>query len=252
MLPIIRANAEHDLYSTLPFIIEGKLKKKYIDLVCHAYRIKGICSFFLDGSPQALHMNLQKSGAMFLKFLVVAKEANKTYSNKDRFFDSVACKDFDVARKIAVYSRHTWNQEEEYEDDFFYVSFLMKKFFLNAEDNEILTIVNNFEGILGGADCVRLDICKAFSYRDDELFDQALNLLIAEHRDYFQGAMDRDEILEKEWATEGQLFIEGLSLVRLAERLGMKVQKEYLFIPSLARINSEFSFGYDTWMHPDS
>lgn len=251
MLPIIRANAEHDLNNALPFILHGNIKKKYIDLICRAYRMRGICSLLLEGSPQVLHKNLQKSATMFLRFLIVANDAEKTSSEGTPFFDSIACKDFAVARDIAIHSRHTWNQEEEYEDDFLYVIFLMKKFFFDTKNEEIQTIVENFERILDGADCVRLNICKAFLDHDGQAFDQALSFLIAEHEEYYQGAMERDEILEEDWATEGQLFIEGLALVRLAESLGLWTQKDYLFIPSLARKDTKFSLGHDTWMHPD-
>lgn len=250
MLPIIRANAEYDLKNVSPFVIRGNMKKKFIDLMCRAYRTKGICSFLLEGSTQQLHMNLQKSGAAFLHYLMRAQDAEKITSRAKPFFDAVASGDFGNDRDIATYSRGTWNQAEEYEDDFLYVFFLIKKFFLNADEEECGGLIDDFERVVEGADSLRLDVCKAYSDQDEQSFDEALNSLILEHQDYYQGGFERDEILEEDWATEGQIFIEGLALVRLAERLGFYVQKDYLLVPSLARMEVKIAFGQDTWINP--
>lgn len=247
MLPIIRLNAQYDLDNLLPFVIRGNAKKELIDSICYNYRVKGICSFFMEGLPRVLHSNLQKSGAAFLHFLTLAKDAEKITSKAAPFFDAIACKDFDIARQIGVYSRQTWNHEEEYEDDFLYVFFLIKKFFLDAEDKEGISIIKDFEAVLEGAHSARLDICKAFVDHDEQAFDQALNSLIMEHEEYYRSGAERDEIIEEEWATEGQLFIEGLSLVRLAERIGFWTQENYLFIPSLARKDLSIVFEPNSW-----
>ena len=235
MLPMIMANAEYDLSKGLPFVQQGGANKKIYELVCRAYRVRGICRFFLEGVPGALHADLQSSGKTYLLYLSSAQNDELVTSKGISFFDSIAGNDFDIAHQIAAHSRHTWNNDEEYEDDFLYVDFLMKHFFMNGGKDEIEKILQTFAGLVGDESSPRLDVCQAFVNRDGQAFDEALSDLIHEFQTYYQEGFARDEILEEVWATEGHLFIEGLALIRLGELLKIPVQKEYAYIPSMAR-----------------
>jgi hypothetical protein len=247
MLPIIRASAEFDIEQMLPLVITGKIQLERILGFCRNYRRRGICSLFWEGLPQLLHRDLQKSGAAFSYFLKTVRNTEKITSKAAPFFDALACRDFDTARELSRNSRHSWNQEEEYEDDFLYVFFVMKKFFLDGTDQEMWAILSRYEDLLDGADDARLDLCKSFLENDDSTFAEALNALITQHEEYYRRGIERDEILEEEWATEGQLFVEGLALVRLAEVQGFRTDRNYLFIPSIAIDHAPVGFDADSW-----
>ena len=234
MLPMIMANAEYDLNKGLPFVQQGDANKKIYELVCRAYRVRGICRLFLEGLPGPLHADLQNSGKTFLQYLKSARDDELVTSKGTPFFDSIAGNDFETARQIAAHSRHTWNNDEEYEDDFLYVDFLMKHFFMDGGEDEIEKILQKFADLVGDESSPRLDVCQAFVNRDGQAFDEALGDLILEYQAYYQEGFSRDEILEEVWATEGHLFIEGLALIRMGELLKMPVQKEYAHIPSMA------------------
>lgn len=250
MLPVIRVNAESDIEGTLPLIIRGDVQIERVLIFCRNYRRRGICYLFLEGLPGPLHTDLQRSGAVFLHFLKGAKDTDKITSKAAPFFDAIACKDFVTARQISRHSRQTWNQEEEYEDDFLYVFFLMKKFFLAGTEQEVRAIIRHYEDVLEGVNDMRLDLCKSFIENDSQAFEEALHALLTQHEEYYQRGMNRDEILEEEWATEGQFFVEGLALVRLAEIQGFRTEKNYLFIPSIAIENAPTFFNPDAWKNP--
>src|SRR5262245_36792036 len=117
-LSLIRANAAFDIDGTLPLVISGDASLERVRIFCRNLRRKGICSLFLEGLPQLLHRDLQRSGAAFLHVLISASDAEKVTSDAAPFYDAVACGDFDTARGISRHSRNTWNPNEEYEDDF--------------------------------------------------------------------------------------------------------------------------------------
>lgn len=250
MLSLIRANAVFDANGTLPLVINGDVQLERVRVFCHNLRRRGICSLFLEGLPLPLHADLQRSGAAYLHVLRGASEADKITSDAGPFYDSVACADFETAREIAHYSRDNWNEEEEYEDDFLYVFFLMKRFFLGAASDELRQIVQQYEALVVETGEARFDICVSFLEDDSSRFDRALDALIRNYDLHYRTGMDRDEILEEEWATDGQLFIEGLALVRLARLRGFRTEANYQFMPSLVIDTSCNIFNPDSWRNP--
>lgn len=53
--------------------------------------------------------------------------------------------------------------------------------------------------------------------------------------------------MEEESSTEGNLSVEGLALVRLAEHKGLKTERDYLHVPSTARKGGRIAFSPDGW-----
>ena len=64
------------------------------------------------------------------------------------------------------------------------------------------------------------------------------DLLIDERAAWFRARVGRLAPEDPSFETDRFVFIEGLALVRLAELRGLRVEEEYLFLPSLARARS--------------
>ena len=250
LLPIARANAEYDIIGTLPLIVRGDLDFNRITIFCGNYRRRGICSLFLDGVPILLHRDLQKSGGAFLSYLKGARPADVITSKAAPFFDAIACKDLGTARMIAERLPRNWNREEEYEDDFLYVFFLMKSFFLDGTEQENGDIVDRYGKLLEGASEVRLDLCQALLRKDNIAFEEAVHSLILQQADILRQRLNRGEIIDEEWAVEGQFFVEGLALIRLAELRGFTTERNYRFIPSLAIESAALNLDPESWKDP--
>jgi len=235
MLPIIIQNAELELDSLLRSAVAGRAGLHEILALCHDYRLRGICRLFLDGVPEQFHRDLQRSGRAFLHFLRSANDAQKITSKADPFFDALACNDLGGAAEIARLSRHSWNAEEEYEDDFLYVLFLMKLFFLDAKDDELDLLLKRYVEVLEGGTDIRLDVCKALGEKNEEEFNGALHGLLTERDDKVRERVFKETILEEEAVTVGRLSVEGLALLKLAEIRGLRTAEDYPMAPAIAR-----------------
>jgi hypothetical protein len=245
---MVKKNADFALKGTLPLLASGTITFARIALVCREFRRRGIASLFLEGDAAAFHQDLQRSGAALARYLRSAPEEEKVASKFAGFFDAVACVDSGAARDIASQSPAAHRPEDEYEDDFLYVSFLMKRFFLNSAATELGGLLDHYRELLDGMADPRLDICESLLNGDGGKFDAALATLIEQRDAHYREAIEREQVIDEERATEGKLFVEGLALLRLATARGMPVQSDYLYIPSLAARSRAGRRDPDSWM----
>ncbi|MBW2737452.1 MAG: immunity 49 family protein [Deltaproteobacteria bacterium] len=249
-LSVFSNNATLELEEMLPAVLSSSVDLDSILQFCQHYRIRGICSLFLSDSAAEFLADLRKSGRAFLHFLANSRASDKSTSKAEPFFDSIASRDLVCAREIARNSRLTWNKNEEYEDDFQYILFLMNLFFLYATEEACERNLQRYEEILDGDADPRLDICRAFAVKDSEEFHVALGELLEAHESRYQRLSRVDAILPEEAATEGKLCVEGLALLNLAEMMGLALDEDYLFIPSTARDQVAVVFSDDDWKNP--
>lgn len=249
-LPVFRKNAFLEISEKLPAVATAAVDLEGILAFCQWYRIQGICGLFLEGRSEPLLRDLHKSGRAFLHYLVQVPTARKATSRSGPFFDAIASGDFECAREISRNSRLTWNADEELEDDFCYVQFLMKHFFLNGTPADCEAILQRFEQVLDGATAPRFDVCQAFAADDSQLFAAALTELLQGHEALYQEMINEEILMAEEAATESKLCVEGLAIVRLAELKQFPLDDDYLLLPSTARETAAFKFGADDWKTP--
>jgi len=217
------------------------------DLVIQNYRVVGICGLLHDGSSSEFLTNLQKSGSACAFLLPKLNDDNSATSKLQGFFASAACGDEEAARTISSKSRDSWNPELEHEDDFIFVRLLMDLFYRGASESDLMALANRLGEVTEGEVSPRREICQALLTKSSERFGEGLEEYILERRDYYAEQWDADYILEEEWATDGQIFVEGIALVRMARKLGLDTQAEYLFIPSLVLDRDAENRSPDSW-----
>ncbi len=216
------------------------------------YRSLAICRLLLEADTDGFYHDLLRSAQLRLYYLTrchhekYLKNPRIIASESDSFFDALAVKDFDLAKRIAELSSNSWWPDDEYEEDFYY-SHLVHKFIMSYPDwpDDIRVILENFENSLQGDKSARLDLCKGLVSIDQAAFDEAFYDLIDERK--LQIEREREMALADEISFQvGQhVFIEGLALLRIAERIGLVVQQEYLYCPSLCSIPMKKSFPFD-------
>jgi Immunity protein 49 len=249
-LPVYRSNATSELEDLVPTLVAGRPSLDVAFAACRQFRIRGICSLFIEGRGTGLLQDLHRSGRAFLHVLRAADDGVKLTSKAAPFFDAIASTDWECARQIAEHARDTWNPDEEYEDDFVYVRFLMLHFFLDAAPAAGAALLARFATILDGTPAPRLDVCTAFERGDGELFERALAELLEGYAAHYRTLVASDAIPSEEAHTEGKLCVEALALVRLAERKGFPVAEDYLFVPAPAREPLRGAFAADDWQRP--
>lgn len=238
LLPIIQSNAEYDLVNAIPLVESKEMENAYMHIVWEAFRVRGICTFLMECDAVALYQDLHRSGEAFLYYLqYMAGKDEKVTSQSLPFFDVIACADWESATNICRYSRHTYNSNEEYKDDFLYVYFLMKYFFLEAGVSEAEDILEDFEQNLGDEPDPRFDLCTSLFERNAQDFEEALCSMIFAFKENYSTRFYDGLISEEEWVVKSSLYIEGLALLRLAERVNIVPKEpEYILIPSLVRL----------------
>ncbi|KYG07378.1 hypothetical protein BE21_02585 [Sorangium cellulosum] len=246
-LPVIALNAFEEGAELLPLVTGGTASQREVLRFCRTLRRRAICELLLLGLVGRFHLYLHKSGRAFLHFLRGSADAAKVTSRAEPFFDAIACLDLECAREQARSARSTWNERVEYEEDFLYVRFLMSAHFLDAPATELTAMLARAEEVTEGRDDPRIAICSALLARDAGRFDDALSDLLDLREQRTTHLFDRGGAHEEEAATEGQIDVEGLALVRLAESRGIVTRPEYPFIPSLLRVGPTRAFTVDDW-----
>jgi hypothetical protein len=246
-LPAIIGNAIEENQDLLPALIRGKADLRRIFTFCSNFRIAGISSLFLSGKSEDFRYYFHKSGRAFAHFLRNAQTIKVRLSKSQPFFDAVGAGDYEGAAQIAHDSCRTWAQGEEYEEDFLFFDFLMQLFFLGASSAACGALLERYEKCLQGAEDRRLDICKSLLHKDSDAFNSALRNFLLERKEALEKMAETQTIGEEQLATEWHFSVEGLALVRLAERRGIHTEEEYLHIPSIAREDAPLRFHADSW-----
>ncbi|ABF87293.1 hypothetical protein MXAN_7129 [Myxococcus xanthus DK 1622] len=248
-LPVFIGNALGDNEELLPAFAAGKGGLKEALRFCQNFRVAGIGSLLLSGTSARLHECLHASARAFVFFSRASEETKKLTSRAAPFFDAVACGDDESARELSRFSPASPDKDREYEEDFLFVRFLMDHFFLErtAQDGQVL--LSRYEKCLEGTTDARLLVCQALLAADGDAFDAALTQMMEEREVRYRRLAEKETEAEEVLATEAYVSIEGLALVRLAVRAGLKPQEDYLFIPSTALELPRLRYRADSWKH---
>jgi len=260
-LEILIENATDEIQDIVEEIDDGddheeQLGQLFSDL-CKNYRRRATAWFFLEADTAVFCGDLFKSGQAFLYFLKQVGENSAidkyplTTGRSTPFFDAIASQDMALACVIAQNSSQTFSEGDEYEDDFYYYHFLMQLYFFEAEKKQLAEILDRFSSVVTQESAYKADICKALLEKEPEGFNENLNKLLLAHKDtyerYREQEKEQDEIID----TEGNISIEGLALIRLAEIRDIITAKEYRLIPGVARhIVALISMPEDAWKCP--
>ncbi|HLL54430.1 MAG TPA: immunity 49 family protein [Myxococcaceae bacterium] len=249
-LPVFVQNALEDNLEMLPAIHRGASLRSVLAF-CQNFRIAAIGKLLIGGSPAQFRHHLHQSGRAFAHFLASAPEDAKLGSKTMPFFDAVAAGDLEAAEIIARHSRRGWRQGKEYPEDFYFPEFLMQHAFLGAPVAEREAMLQRYEQALEGSEDLRLDVCQALLAGDSDAFDEALRLYLESRNDEWAELVESETLAPEAAATEGHVSVEGLALVRLAERQGLRTEPDYLHVPSLGRRGRAPSFEADSWLRID-
>lgn len=218
-----------------------KMFGRHYTEISRCFRAAGICDLLIDADTEEFFHSLIRS-AQTRKYYLGQCRAEEyltdfyaTSSRNGPFLDAVVAGQFGLAQDIARLTPMVWRERDEYEDDFAYARFLYS-LVLNSEDlSQHQMILNQFEIVLGGESSPRLNICKSFQSRDQQVFDEAFNELLQNRKKEI--AEDKNTNLAEEvtFEPEACIFIEGLALLKVAEKLNLNTEAEYPMCPALAR-----------------
>lgn len=240
-------NAELDLDLLIPGGMRGELDFDGVQKLCDRFRQRGVCGFLLSGEGEPFFVNAMQSAGAYVACTKRIDDSQKVTSDARPFYDSVGCGFWDCARTIARSSRTTWNPAKEYEDDFLFVTFLMKHFFLDAGDAECRALISEHERVAEGKDQVHRDVCLAFLEKDGALLDESLREILATRAQRVEAMVGRNAIPEEHWSWLRYFSSEGLALVKLADRAELPIGSDYLHVSEILREGPTFEFTANAW-----
>jgi hypothetical protein len=232
-LPIAVNNAGVSLEELLPDVLRGRPSLAGYELLCRLYRQLGVGALLLTGRPTDFRRNLFKSGRAFAHFSEKAAAREKLTSRAEAFFDAVACRDDQGARRIARASPARPDPSREYEEDFYALRCPMDLLLGEAP----ATVAGMLEAWakLGGGPDPRRDLWRAILQKDQKRFERSLVATIRARRARYRALEREDRLDPDEAATLPHVSVEALAALELARRAGLKVGREYPTAPAAAR-----------------
>jgi hypothetical protein len=232
-LPIAVNNAGVSLEEILPVALGGSPSLEDYSVVCKLYRQLGVGSLLMSGDPRELCAHLFRSGRAFVHFSETAQQAEKLTSRAEPFFDALACRDDEGARRMALASPRTVDPSREYDEEFYAVRCPMD-LLLGEPPPAVLAMLDAWVKLASEPD-PRADLWRAILEKDQKAFDQALPACIDARRAAYQELMDAERLDPDEAATLPHVSVEALAALELAERAGLKTARDYPTAPAVAR-----------------
>lgn len=204
-------------------------------------RALAIITLLTSGDSDKFCHNLIRSGRVREHFLTRMRQApgqvdhHLASGRVEPLLDAVAAGDMELAYRIAWISPRAWEPQREYEEDFCYAQILHRLIHGVQSPAVYQPFLDQFNAALKGRLDARLPVVSALVQRSQADFDAAFDDLIDARRKAILAAIRRAQIEDPPVLAERQVFIEGLALLRLAERQGLQTQPDYLYCPSLAR-----------------
>lgn len=211
-------------------------------------RALGIIQLLVDGATDAFYHNLIRSGLCREKYLqrVIAENDVEDHhfaaGRYEPLLDAIAAADFECVARIAALEPTSWREGREYEDDYCYAKLLQGLLDDQRPGESLQPYIEQFEAYLEGNENSRLDICNALMQRDSVAFEAAFGTLLLQRSDRIEADMARGQLEEPHIIAQRLVYVEGLALLRIADKLGMATQQEYRYCPSLARLPMETPF----------
>lgn len=251
------------LYPDLDAIIELKLQDlirawklgelgELCEELCVAYRAAGIAALLLDLDTDRMHHMFIRSGLtrVFLLERMTPEDRDGSrfckVTRANGFFDSIAANQLDLGRRIIALGPQQRHDRFEYEEEYCYVRFLHELLQGGGQDEQN-RLLDRWKTLLEKTTDARYDVCRALQGRDGEGFDGAFSRLSSDWTveiEAQQRSLTRDEI---EFAGARHVNVEGLALLRLAERVGITTRDEYEYCPREARAAMSAPFPNDRY-----
>jgi hypothetical protein len=203
------------------------------------HRVGAISAFLASGDPRKLHAGLARSADARVQLLTLRQQHALPYdrftgtAELDPLSDAIAACADAAAAEIARLSSPRIVEDEELEEEFWFGRFLIWAVSGSSAD-EGARIVQELERTAEPDGCLRLDVCRALLERSQDAFDASLRCLMSDrelrYRDLASiGGSDPRTM------TERFVSVEGIALVRLAERAGLRPEEEYRLVPGISR-----------------
>lgn len=259
------ANSRHTLEEALPPYASGQIAGiEQVHGIASFFRSMGIARLLTEGISDPLFIAQMQSASSYVFGLARVPDDDKVTSLAGCFWDAVAAQYWDAAAHVVTLSRMTHNPKREHEDDFWYVSFLMHRYFLApaaaaaSEEQETHSEaqqqrLERWDEVLEGGLDPRLDLCQALLDGDPDAFAETLVATGDERDAKLRERQAKGRLRPEELAWLQPIWPEGLALLRFAEeRDGFDLEElQVPGVPPVLRIDNPYTYHPDAWRSID-
>jgi hypothetical protein len=204
------------------------------------FRALAVMQLLSEGSTDLFLHNLMRAARTQRWFLARVHDeafADLYFAASGRIeplLDAIAADDFDCAREIASRSAPAL-QPGEYEDDHHYARALHALLRQPVDGSAAARSLDDMELFLSGEASPRLEVLRTIVRLDQVGFERAFEEFLRWFEEGIERARARAQLEDPVVLALREVSIEGLALLRLADRLGLRTDLEYPYCPALAR-----------------
>jgi len=211
-------------------------------------RALAIITLLVKGESDFFFHNLIRSGRAREIYLLRARAAglvedyHYVLGRPLPLLDLIAAGDLERARRIGAASPAHFRQGREYEDDHWYAAVLLALLAEPSVPAAVDQALDAWERSLDGLDLSRLHVVRAIAAGSHEDFAPSFEALLDRRDAEIREEKQRNKIENATTLASRDVFVEGLALLRLAERAGIPTSPEYRYCPGLARLPMQQPF----------
>jgi hypothetical protein len=154
----------------------------------------------------------------------------------DPVLDAIAAGAFGEVQRIRALSPRTFRAGHEYEDDHAYARILHDLCEDAPTAEDLSSGLDELEKASADLNSPRFPVCRALVERSQGGFDESFEDLLRFHASEVAKEKARGRLEDVQVIAERRVSIEGLAILRLAEKRGLATERDYLYCPSLARL----------------
>jgi hypothetical protein len=210
-----------------------------VDTLCQHFQVLAAGALLVEGSTRYFHQNLVQAAENWRRLLTWLGRRGWTPPPATRnvpLLDAVVAEQWPLAAELAAHSAQQWQQGEEYEDDFAWAAVLQA--LVLPEDTRRALLAERLERLEAvGAEtqASKLAAARALLAGDGAGFHRALEAAHAAYEEVTERHAKQGTLPRRGFLPHRHLWMEGLALLRLAERAGLPPPGAYLrYCPRLA------------------
>jgi hypothetical protein len=241
----VSALLKADIQESMAILLQGKAmsgKGRLINTLSLNFQGLAICYLLTDSNSEKFQENLIRSGQGRIYYLEKSQQESNTddrwlsISRSESLFDLIAAGQAGLAAQLADLSTATWKKNNEYEDDFLYISIIQSLILqvVRKSTQDVTDKLNRFTMVLDGEPSGRLDVCNSLIKHDSEAFVDAMGLLMEQRSEKFE---KRKMLVASEDAVfwpRNFISTEGLALMNIATLFNLSVPNEFNYCPKSA------------------
>jgi hypothetical protein len=223
------------------------------NLLSHDFFTIAVTTLLLDGETQFFHLNLVRAAENGFRILCLFRQRGLELppaSHDVPLRAALAAGDFARANALSAISRDTHAETElEYEDEFLWARVLQVLAQTKPAPAHVEPLLERLEAANSEVYAGRVASVRALLARDAEGFNKAFVIAQLIHEAEVEERAASFATPEREFAPHRFIWLEGLALLNLAARGGLRYQGESRYCPYLARLPMTATYHGDWVIH---